>query len=35
MRRLTDAFGWMTPGDLKHFSLAEGEQAIAWAAADD
>jgi len=35
MRRLTDAFGWMTPGDLKHFPLAEREQAIAWAAADD
>lgn len=35
MRRLADAFGWMTPGDLKHFPLAEREEAIAWAAADD
>jgi len=35
MRRLTDAFGWMTPGELKRFPLAECEDAIAWAAADD
>jgi hypothetical protein len=25
----------MTPGDMKHFPLAEREAAIAWAAADD
>ena len=35
MRRVTELFGWMTPGDLKHFPLAEREAAIAWAAADD
>ena len=35
MRRVTELFGWMTPGDLKRFPLAEREAAIAWAAADD
>ena len=29
------AVGWMTPGDLKRFPLAEREAAIAWAAAGD
>jgi hypothetical protein len=32
MRNLTAVFGWMTPGDVKHFPLAEQEAAIAWAA---
>jgi hypothetical protein len=27
--------GWMTPGDFKHFPLADRDAAIAWAAADD
>jgi hypothetical protein len=35
MRRLTDAFGWMTPGELKHFPLASLDEAVAWAAAED
>ena len=25
-------FGWMTPGDVKHFSVADRAEAIAWAA---
>jgi len=33
MSHLTDVFGWMTPGELKRFPLAEREAAIAWAAA--
>ena len=26
-------FGWMTPGEVKHFPFAERDAAIAWAAA--
>ena len=33
MTRLTALFGWMTPGELQHFPLAERDAAIAWAAA--
>jgi hypothetical protein len=33
MINLTRLFGWMTPGDLKHFPLAEQDAAVAWAAA--
>jgi SpoIIAA-like len=25
-------FGWMTPGEVKHFPLAERDAAVAWAA---
>jgi len=32
MTQLTALFGWMTPGELKHFPLAERDAAIAWAA---
>ncbi len=32
MRHATNLFGWMTPGDVKTFSLAERDAAIAWAA---
>jgi hypothetical protein len=28
----TNWFGWMTPGEVKHFPLAERAAAIAWAA---
>jgi SpoIIAA-like len=28
----TQCFGWMTPGDVRHFPLAERRAAIAWAA---
>jgi SpoIIAA-like len=34
MIHLTSLFGWMTPGELKHFPLAARQEAIAWAAAD-
>ena len=32
MTRGSEWFGWMTPGELKHFPLAERTAAIAWAA---
>jgi hypothetical protein len=32
MTHLTSLFGWMTPGEMRHFPLAERSQAIAWAA---
>jgi len=32
MRRLTDLFGWMTPGETKTFPLAQLDEAAAWAA---
>jgi hypothetical protein len=32
MTHLTAMFGWMTPGELKHFSSAQRAEAIAWAA---
>ena len=35
MVHLTSLFGWMTPGELKHFLLADREAAIAQAAAGD
>jgi hypothetical protein len=31
----THWFGWMTPGELKQFPLAERAEAIAWAAGKD
>lgn len=34
MRHATNLFGWMMPGDVKTFTLAERDDAIAWAAAD-
>lgn len=33
MRHLTNMFGWMTPGEMKTFAVAEKDIAIAWAAA--
>jgi hypothetical protein len=33
VRHLASLFGWMVPGDFAHFSLAERDDAIAWAAA--
>lgn len=35
MHHLTALFGWMTPGAMKVFGVAELEDAKAWAAADD
>jgi hypothetical protein len=34
MRHATSLFGWMTPGDLKTFTIAERDAAVAWAAGD-
>jgi hypothetical protein len=31
---MAGAFGWLVPGKFKHFSLAERDAAINWAAAD-
>jgi SpoIIAA-like len=33
MAYMTALFGWMTPGEVKHFPLAQRDEAIAWAAA--
>jgi hypothetical protein len=33
VRHLVSVFGWMVPGDVRHFSLAERDDAVAWAAA--
>jgi SpoIIAA-like len=35
MRYVTDLFGWMTPGQVKVFPLAQRGEAIAWAAGSD
>jgi len=35
MEHMTTMFGWMTPGEVKHFSLARRDEAIAWAAGDN
>jgi SpoIIAA-like len=32
MDRMTSMFGWMTPGEVRHFPLAQREDAISWAA---
>ena len=32
MRHMTSMFGWMTPGEVKHFPLAARTEAIAWVA---
>jgi SpoIIAA-like len=32
MVHLTKLFGWMTPGEMKHFPMSERDAAIAWAA---
>jgi SpoIIAA-like len=32
MNLMTTLFGWMTPGEVRHFPLAQREEAIAWAA---
>ena len=34
MTQVSGLFGWMTPGELRHFPLAERAEAVAWAAAD-
>jgi len=32
IRDMTSLFGWMTPGEVKTFHLAELDEAVAWAA---
>jgi hypothetical protein len=32
MDHITTLFGWMTPGEVRHFPLARRDEAIAWAA---
>ena len=32
VRYMTELFGWMTPGEVEVFPLAQREEAIAWAA---
>ena len=32
MDQVTTLFGWMTPGQVRHFPLAQRDDAIAWAA---
>jgi SpoIIAA-like len=32
MTYMTTLFGWMTPGEVRHFPLAQRDDAIAWAA---
>jgi SpoIIAA-like len=34
MMHLSNLFGWMTPGEFKHFPLNERDAAVTWAAAD-
>jgi hypothetical protein len=33
MRHFVSIFGWMIPGEIKHFPMAEQAQAVGWAAA--
>jgi SpoIIAA-like len=35
VRHMTELFGWMTPGEVEVFPLAQREEAIAWAAGSD
>ena len=35
MDHMTSLFGWMTPGEVRHFPLAQRDEAIAWAAASN
>ena len=35
MKNMTALFGWLTPGDVRTFALAERDAAIAWAAGSD
>ena len=33
MEHMTSLFGWLTQGEIRHFPLAQRDDAIAWAAA--
>ncbi|HYB47486.1 MAG TPA: STAS/SEC14 domain-containing protein [Streptosporangiaceae bacterium] len=35
VRHMTELFGWLTPGEVEVFPLAQREEAIAWAAGSD
>ena len=35
MSHMASMFGWMTPGEMKHFGLAEQAAAVAWLSADE
>lgn len=35
MRHFLTAFGWMIPGQIKHYPIAERAQAVQWAAAGE
>jgi hypothetical protein len=32
MKQMTSLFGWMTPGEVKTFALAQRDEAVEWAA---
>lgn len=32
MVQMTSLFGWMSPGETRHFSLAQRDEALAWVA---
>ena len=34
MKHMTTLFGWMTPGEVRTFPLAQRDEAFAWAAAE-
>ena len=34
LKNAASMFGWLTPGEFRHFPLAERDAAVAWAAAD-
>jgi hypothetical protein len=34
MTHVAHLFGWMTPGEMKRFAVAERDDAVAWAAQD-
>jgi SpoIIAA-like len=34
MKQMTSLFGWMTPGEVKTFPLAQRDEAVEWAASD-
>ena len=34
LKNAASLFGWLTPGEFRHFPLAERDAAVAWAASD-
>jgi hypothetical protein len=35
IHHVVDGFGWMVPGDIRHFAVRDLDDAVAWAAAGD